>query len=176
MKKTAACLAGISSIFLFSTTLLHAAEKKVIFNTESMKYESDTGAERCQDKCGRRSAPDVKSLLSDGWKIVSSSSKEVIAEQYWYVPCNTCQPHGCICIGTEYVLARDERSTKVETTHKEFDSLDKNKQTGFDRPKVETSKNELDFLKKENELLKQENTLLRQENENLKNQLKSKQK
>jgi len=173
MMKTALYLASISSILLFTATLLHAAEQKIIFNSERIKYESGTRSKKCQDICSRKSAPDAKSLLSEGWKIVSSSPKEVIGEHYWYTPCNGCEPHGCTCIGTEYILLKDVPAPKVETTSNEPDAQDKNKRTGVQAPKVETSNSELDLLKKENELLKRENTLLKQENENLINQIKS---
>ena len=113
MKETALCLALISSILLFTATLLQAAEQKIIFNTEKIEYKSGTSSKRCQDICSRRSGPDAKSLLSEGWKIVTSSPKEVIGEHYWYTPCNGCEPHGCTCIGTEYTLIlhrfRDDR-------------------------------------------------------------------
>jgi hypothetical protein len=187
MKKTALSLACISSIILLSTTPVHAAEKKTIFTTESIKYESGTGSERCQDKCGRRSGPDVKSLVSGGWKIIGSSPKEVVGERYWYVPCNTCKPHGCVCIGTEYILEKAEPEQRIETKSnaveppaREIRTVDippsKENQGVVISPKVETPKNEPDFLRKENELLKQENALLRQENETLRNQIRSFQK
>jgi hypothetical protein len=176
MKKTALCLALISSILLFTATLLQAAEQKIIFNTEKIEYKSGTSSKKCQDTCSRKSGPDAKSLLSEGWEIVTSTPKEVIGEYYWYTPCNGCEPHGCTCIGTEYILQKDGPAPKVETSNSEIDALDKNKRTGLHAPKVETSNNELDLLKKENELLKQEITLLKQENENLKNQIKSNQK
>ncbi len=176
MKKTALSLACFSSILVFSTTSIHAAEKKTIFNTESMKYESGTGSERCRDKCGRRSGPDAKSLVSEGWKIISTASKEIIAEQYWYAGCNGCQPHGCICIGTEYVLQKDAPAPGIETKSNSFDVPDKANRTTVQPLEVETSKNKLDLLKKENESLKQENALLKKEIELLRNQLKSKKK
>lgn len=174
MKNTALCLAGISSILLFSTTLVNAAEKKLVFNTESIKYESGTGSERCSDKCSRRSGPDVKSLLSGGWKIVGSSAKEVIAEQYWYVPCNTCSPHGCVCIGTEYILQKDEGAPEVETSGKVFAAPENDARSVVQPVKAEPAEPELERLKKENDVLKKENALLRQENETLRNQLGSK--
>jgi len=176
MKKTALSLACIATLLLFATTPVPAAEKKIIFNTESVKYESGTGSERCQNTCSRRSGPEVKSFLSDGWKIVSSSPKEVIGEQYWYVPCNSCQPHGCICIGTEYLLAKDGPSPKAETRSTAVNAPDRVNQTVPTPPTVETSKDELDLLKRENDVLKQENALLKQENETLRNQLRSKKK
>jgi hypothetical protein len=150
---------------------VHSAEKKTIFNTESIKYESGTGSERCRDKCDRKSGPDVKSLLSGGWKIISSTSREVIGEQYWNVPCNTCKPHGCICIGTEYILQKDEPASKVEAGSKVFEAPGKGNQTVLTPLRVETPKNELDLLKKENEMLKKENAALKRENENLRNKL-----
>ena len=153
MKKTAACLTLISLVLLFTATLVQAAEQKIIFNTERIEYKSGTGPKKCQDMCSKRSGPDAKSFLSDGWKIVTSSPKKEIAEQYWYVPCNTCEPHGCTCIGTEYILQKDD--TVV--------------------PKVETSNSELEPLKNEYDLLKQEIKILKQEIEDLKNQIKSKQ-
>ena len=199
MKKTALCLACISSILLFTASLLHAAEQKITFNTEKTEHKSGTNSKKCQDICSRKSGPDAKSLLSEGWKIVTSSPKEVVGEHYWYTPCRGCEPHGCTCIGTEYTLQRDTPARKVETPNHEVDTLDKNKrtevqvpkvetsnseldaqdknkQTVLHAPKVESSNNEIDLLKKENELLKQENTLLKQEIESLKNQLKSTQK
>jgi hypothetical protein len=175
MKKTAVSLAYISSILLSIATLLHAAEQKIVFKTEKIEYKSGTSSKKCQEICSRKSGPDTKSLLSEGWKIATSSPKEVIGEYYWYTPCNGCEPHGCTCIGTEYILQKDDPAPKVETPNSEVDALDKNKRTRLHTPKVETSSNELELLKKENELLKQEITSLKQENENLKNQKKSNQ-
>jgi len=152
MKKTAACFAFISSVLLFAATLVPAAEQKIIFTTEGIEYKTGTGPKRCQDLCNKKSGPDLTVLLSEGWKIVSSSPKKVIGEQYRYVPCPTCSPHGCNCIGTEYLLQRDVTP-----------------------PKVETSNNELDTLKNEKDLLKQEIIFLKQEIESLKNQIKSNQ-
>jgi hypothetical protein len=190
MKKTSLCLASISAILLLTAPLLHADEQRIIFNSESIQHESGTGAEMCQEKCRRKSGPDVKSFLSMGWKIVSSSPKEVVGEVYRYLPCNTCEPHGCICIGTEYILQRDDQAPGAETPNKGAEpqeiqkrtvfqgpkaetqgnapeAPDKNRQSGLQAPEAETPGNDVDLLKKEIELLKQEN-------ENLRNQLKSK--
>ena len=148
MKKTALCYVCISFILVFTTIPVHAAEKKIIFNTESMKYESGTGSERCRDKCSRRSGPDAKTLFSEGWKIVRFSSKEVIGEQYWYAPCNNCKPHGCICIGTEYILQKDEPAPKIETKSNVFDAPDKGNRTVLNPPKLKPQKMKLTFLKR----------------------------
>jgi hypothetical protein len=175
MRKTAVCIAQIATILLFSATLLHAAEQKIIFNTERIEYESGTGAKQCQAKCSRRSGPDAASLLSAGWKIVSSSPKEEVAENYWYTPCNTCSPHGCTCFGTEYILQRDAPAPRVESTIYEPDSRDNYNRSGFTPQETEASNSELELLKKKNELLIKEISSLKQENEKLKNQLRSRQ-
>ncbi len=172
MKRTAVLLALTFWTFLCTATLLHAAEQKTIFNTESIENKSGTSPKKCQDMCSRRSGPDATSLLSEGWKIVNSFPKKVIAEDYWYIPCNTCKPHGCTCIGTEYTLQKDAPARKVEIPNIERKAPDKNTQTGRNAPKAEASDNEPDLLKKENDLLKQENTELKQQIKELKNQMK----
>ncbi len=173
MKNVALCCACISLILLVAKTPLHAVEQKTVFNTESMKYEAGTGSERCRDKCGRMSGPDVKSLLSQEWTIVSSIAKEVTPEQYWYVPCNTCLPHGCICIGTEYVLRRDVTPPKIEAKSEVIEAPGKETRAVAQPLKVDTSKSEIDLVRKEIDLLRQENASLRREIETLKNQLRS---
>jgi hypothetical protein len=173
MHNTVLRLACLCSVLLFSTAPVSAAEKKTVFNTESLKYESGTGVERCRDKCGRRSGTDVQALLAQGWNIVSSAPKEVIAEQYRYVPCNTCKPHGCVCIGTEYVLQRDEPAPGTEAKSNAGAVPAKDVPVVVQPVGTATATNELDLLKKENDSLKRENVFLKQENEDLKNQLKS---
>lgn len=176
MHKTTICLVFISLIFLFDTTTLSAAEKKILFNTESLKYETGTGSERCRAQCGRKSGPDAKSLLGQGWKIVSSSAKEVIGEHFSYVPCNTCKPHGCICVGTEYVLQKEEPVPVIDSGSNVVGGFDKNGRSVPLTSRIEDSKHELDLLKKEIDLLKQENASQKQEIESLRNQLRSSQK
>jgi hypothetical protein len=153
MKKTAVCLSLIWLVLLCTATLGPAAEQKIVFTSESIEYKSGTGPKKCQDMCSKRSGPDAKSFLSAGWKIVTSSPKKEIAEQYWYVPCNSCEPHGCTCIGTEYLLQKED--TVV--------------------PKIETSNSEQETLENDYDLLKQEIKILKQEIEDLKKQIQSKQ-
>jgi hypothetical protein len=174
MKKTAACLAITSSILLSTATLLQGAEQKITFNTERIEFKSGTNPIMCQDICSKKSGPDAKSLLSQGWKIVSSSPKQVIGEDYWFVPCNTCKPHGCTCIGTEYLLQRDEPAPGFETSNQRLEAPDRIQRGGNYTPNVETSINELDLLKKKNQLLINEISILKQENETLKKLLRSK--
>lgn len=152
MKKTVACLAFISSALFFTTTFVSAAEQKIVFTTESIEYKSGTGPKRCQDICNKKSGPDVTALLSESWRIVNSSHKKIIGEQYRFAPCPTCEPHGCICIGTEYLLEKDLAA-----------------------PEVVSSTSDLVQLKNEKDLLKEEIILLKQEIEKLKKQIKSNQ-
>lgn len=173
MKKNALCLAIISTFFLVSPNPLNAAEKKIIFNAERVKFESGTGVERCRDKCGRRSDPDVKSFLSEGWKIVGSSPKQVTAEHYRYTPCPTCLPHECICFGTEYVLQKGEPAPVIESKSTASGAPDKEKRAVLHPTSVEPPMSELELLKKENDILKQENALLKKEIDTLRKQLKS---
>jgi hypothetical protein len=172
MKRTAVCLALISLNLLFSSTVLQAAEQKIIFNTENIDYKSGTSSKMCQEMCRKKSGPDAKSLVSEGWRIVSSFPKKVIAEDYWYVPCNACKPHGCTCIGTEFTLQKDGPVTKAGIPKNELDAQNNNKQTGLHSPQVETVKNELELIREERDLLQQEITILKHEIETLKNQIK----
>ncbi|HTP65445.1 MAG TPA: hypothetical protein VMJ66_08650 [Geobacteraceae bacterium] len=191
MKNIALRLAFISSILLLAMGPVQAAEQKTVFNTESMKYETGTGSERCRDKCDRKSGPDVKSFLSQGWNIVSSSAKEVTAEQHWYTPCNTCLPHGCVCVGTEYVLQKDVPAPQIETGSDVITTPGKETRTEVQPPKkviavsvkdtgsvvqplkAETQLSEVDLLVREIDSLKKENALLRQEIESLRKQLRA---
>jgi hypothetical protein len=127
----------------FSTNIsLASAEQKIVFCVESIKYKSVTGSETCQIFCNSKYGQyEIDSFLSDGWRIVSSSPKEAIPSDVF----------DCICVGTQYVLQKDE-------------------------PIPDVPNKEVELLKKENDLLKRENDLLKQENENLKVKLKTKQK
>jgi len=152
---SALCIAGS----LFFSSILYAAEQKIVFAGESIKHAKDTKSDSCQRMCaGKESKPGVDALLTDGWKIVTSSPKEIIAYDYevWQAsPSSRVLSWGCTCIGTQHVLQKDDPAPV---------------------PKVEAPNKEVELLKKETELLKQEIALLKQENENLKIQLKPKQK
>ena len=175
MNNTALCLACLLIFLLCTATAGPAAESKTVFNTGKIEYEAGTGAERCRDKCWKKSGPDVQSLLSEGWKVVSSSPKEVIGEHYSFVPCNTCKPHGCVCIGTEYLLQRDEPAPRIDAKGNAGDKRDNDGRLAVLPPESDSSKHELDLLKKEIELLKRENASLKHEIEILRNRLGSKQ-
>jgi hypothetical protein len=187
MQKSAFLLTMISLFILLSATFIHATERTTVFRYESIKYKSGTGAKRCQAMCARKSGPDAQSLLSEGWKIVGTSPKEVVAENYWFTPCSACEPHGCNCIGTESVLEREKPAPVVKIPESELNFLKKEnellkkentslKQENEPAPKVKSADNELEFFKKENEALRKENSTLKLENENFRNQMKSTQK
>ena len=103
--KTGVCAVCLVVGLLIAGTV-QASEQKIIFNAQSISFKSGTA--NCQELCNKRSDPPVATLLSSGWKIVSASPKEVIGLDYWYVPCSTCEPHGCTCKGVEYVLEQQE--------------------------------------------------------------------
>ncbi len=172
MMKTAGVLFVISSIILCQAANLFAWEQKTTFNTESVKFESGTGQERCQDRCSRRSGPGVESFLSQGWRITSSSPKEIIGEDYYYIPSNTIQPRGCTCIGTEYVLERNEPAQRLETENSAPYPPYQAAQTGVNASGAGSQINEIELLRKKNELLLKEIMTLRRENEKLKAQLR----
>ena len=141
---------------LFATNVSLAAEQKMLFNVESISYKSGTGADECQSSCSTRYYdPPLKEMIAQGWRIISSSPKEAIGSRYYYFDYPGSKPHGCTCIGTQYVLQKDDPAPIAKP----------------DAP----SKNE-ELLTKENELLKREIELLKNENEKLKDKLKLKQK
>jgi len=136
------------------------AEQKIIFKVDSFKLRgSRTTSDRCQSACNAKYGydGDVDTMIKEGWRIVSSNSKEAVGIEDWSPDPSIPITRGCTCLGTQYVLQKDPPApTPV--------------------PKVETPSKEVELLKKEIELQKQEITLLKQENETLKEQLKPKQK
>jgi hypothetical protein len=148
--KLSALFVLIITCLLFATTV--SAEQKIIFKVESISYKSGTGSDFCQGICDlKQDRSSIDEMLSQGWRIISSSPKEVIGDRYHYY--KHIEPTGCTCIGNQYVLQKDDPIP-------------------IEKPDVSSKKEEL--LKKEIELLKRENDLLKQENKNLKNKLKLK--
>jgi hypothetical protein len=91
---------------LFFTTAV-SAEQKIIFKVESISYKSGTGSDICQGFCNlKQDNSSIDEMLSQGWRIISSSPKEVIVENYHYYKYS--DPTGCTCKGTQYVLQKDE--------------------------------------------------------------------
>jgi hypothetical protein len=172
MMRTARSLFALSLIILFPTTNLLAWEQKTTFNTENIKFESGTGKVRCQDRCMRKSGPGVESLLSQGWRIISSAPKEITGEDYYYIPSNASNPRGCTCIGTEYVLERDQPAQRAESADTGPYTPYQAPQTGVTATGAVSQINEIELLRKKNELLLKEIMTLRRENENLRNQLR----
>lgn len=133
-----------------------SAEQKIVWAVDSYKLRGKTTEEKCQRACNysKFNAGRVEPLLAEGWKVVSSSSKEIVCIDDWSALPTTPIVMGCTGIGTQYILQKEEPVP----------------------PKAEAPNKEMELLKKETELLKQEIALLKQENDNLKSQLKSKHK
>jgi hypothetical protein len=92
------------------------AEQKLVFAVSSIKYKSGTSTYSCESKCKELSSS-INDEIAAEWRIVASSPKELIAMEYWETPnCNVCQPHGCTCIGTEYVLEKVEEAEETVPT------------------------------------------------------------
>jgi hypothetical protein len=163
---------ALSLIILFSTTNLLAWEQKTTFNTDTIKFESGTGQVRCQDRCMRKSGPGVESLLSQGWRIISSTPKEITGEDYYYIPSNASNPRGCKCIGTEYVLERDQPAPRAESADTGPYPPYQQPQAGVTANGAVSQINEIELLRKKNELLLKEIMTLRRENETLRNQMR----
>ncbi len=173
MMRTARSLFALSLIILFPTTNLLAWEQKTTFNTENIKFESGTGKVRCQDRCMRKSGPGVETFLSQGWRIISSAPKEITGEDYYFIPSNASNPRGCTCIGTEYVLERDQPAQRAESADTgPYPPPYQAPQTGVIASGTVSQINENDLLRKKNELLLKEIMTLRRENEDLRNQLR----
>jgi hypothetical protein len=172
MMRIAGTSFALMLIILFSTTNLLAWEQKTTFNTETIKFESGTGQVRCQDRCMRKSGPGVESLLSQGWRIISSTPKEITGEDYYFIPSNASNPRGCTCIGTEYVLERDQPAQRAESADTGPYPPYQAPQTGITANGAVPQINENELLRKKNELLLKEIMTLRRENENLRNQLR----
>jgi hypothetical protein len=151
--KTSALFITLIICSLFASSVSFATEQKVLFNVESIRYQPGTG--NCQSICNSKyNDPPLKTMLDQGWRIISSSPKEAIGSNYWFLPAKYGRSHKCTCIGTQYILQKDAPVPVA-------------------KPDV-PSKNE-ELLKKENELLKRENNLLKQEIKNLKDKLKLRQ-
>ena len=159
MKLNAITIFAASLFFVTSTS--NASEQKRIFNAESYRYEAITGESSCKSSCERETGVPIDSMISSGWRIVSSSQKEVIAEPYarhthaqGYLLEGSC---GCTCVGIQYIIEKIEEVPPAD-------------------PKVETLNKELDLLKRENAVLKQQITWLEKESGELKTKLKKKNK
>lgn len=144
MKVNTLCASVLISSLLVTNISLAGAEQRMLFNVESISFESGTGSYECQAACkAKYNDPPLEQMLAEGWRIASSSPKEAIGINYWY-EASSNRTYGCTCKGTHYVLQKSGADQSAE------------------------------WLKKENELLKRENALLKQENEYLKDRLKQK--
>lgn len=77
----------VGSVFVVNFAV--AAEQKIIFNVETISYKKDTGSEKCQEICSEKySDPTVESLITNGWRIISSSPKEAPGRNFLPLPVN----------------------------------------------------------------------------------------
>jgi hypothetical protein len=118
MRKSFLHLVIVGLIFMLASNMA-AAEQELLFCSQSTQYGNLTGASRCQEMCGKYTC-DLKARLSSGWKIVTSSPKEEIAEKWEEIDTRaaakafmgpkmaTVGQYGCTCKGTEYVLEQAE--------------------------------------------------------------------
>jgi len=94
-------------------------EQKIIFSADQVFYGTSTGLQQCQKQCSSHSN-DVKQFMNDGWRVISSTSKELVVEDFkkgvipsfrWGAAGEKEEParpysYGCKCIGTEYIIEK----------------------------------------------------------------------
>lgn len=99
---------------LFVTNISSATEQRMLFNVESISYKEDTGATICQISCTTKyDDPPLEKMLTEGWRIVSSSPKEAIGQDYWGGKYGRAyRAYGCTCKGTQYVLQKDDPGSR----------------------------------------------------------------
>ncbi|MDD2734567.1 MAG: hypothetical protein PHF56_11550 [Desulfuromonadaceae bacterium] len=149
----------IALCLVFFTNMASASEQKRIYNSTSFNAAPDSMS-YCGSLCESKDAA-IDTFLASGWKIVSSSQKEIVAQNYESFPFkrrvgiwDQDQPPryiGCTCKGTEYVIEKNELNNKIEPTNELTDNF----------------KKENELLVKENDLLKREIEMLKKENSNL---------
>jgi hypothetical protein len=83
----------------------YARDQKIIFNTDSISHRSGTSEYSCKGSCNQLTNEDINDYLDNGWKIISSQSKEKIAENYF-------SNYGCTCIGTQFVIEKKNSKAK----------------------------------------------------------------
>jgi len=161
---------AIFLFFLFSPVagISEATEQQIIFCLEQYKNAPDTYY--CEKKCTEEyKSCSLNQLLSDGWLVITSSQKENVIVPWESTPGQYLQAFnnmyvspknaGCSCIGTQYVLRKEDKQL-----------------AGLATAKVAVSDTEVALLNKEIELLKKENEMLKKENESFKKKSKAKQK
>lgn len=118
------------------------AEQAFVFKLDSIRVRPERKADACQIQCSFTdslvpySLPPLEERLKLGWKVVSTTAKTILAQGN--------SDYTCTCVGTEYVLQKEEQAAPVPQGAGEA------------------------LLKKEIELLQKEISLLKQENELLK--------
>ena len=130
-----------------------ASEQMTVWEPESYILRGKTTEEKCQRACNvaRFNTGKIAPLISSGWKILSSTPKEVVCIDTWAGSPRDPIVMGCSGTGTQYVLQKEEPApvAKAEVTA----PVAKAEVPGKEE---ELSKREIDLLKRENDLLKQE--------------------
>jgi len=94
-------------------------EQKILFNANQVFYGTTTGSQECQRLCSSH-VNDIKQYMNDGWRVISSTSKELVAQAFEegvtqrlrrdsfgeLVKYDVPYSFGCKCIGTEYIIER----------------------------------------------------------------------
>ena len=134
---------------LIAASNVYAAEQKIIFCSSSYKAQG-VDVPLCPSYC--RNTCELNTLLSNNWKIESSSFSEVV-QLTWHSAGGfgalAYESSGCTCLGTQYVL-----------------SLNSDNVNKVNSPNEDKLKNEIEQLKKENERLKQKNISSKKKNIN----------
>ena len=107
--------------FLLASNISSAGDQKMLFNVESISYKEHTGSALCEQKCtSKYNDPPLEQMQKEGWRIVSSGSKEAIGVDYYdytstFGDSASVYAFGCTCKGTQYVLEKID-STPIEAS------------------------------------------------------------
>lgn len=79
-------------------------QQKIVYTVDSMKYKNEFLTQLACEKACNNASDSVQSYLSDGWRIVASSPKQMPGLMAFE---SSVTSDGCTCIGTEYVLEKE---------------------------------------------------------------------
>jgi len=131
MKKT--CFGWTVAVILLLASNAFSAEstQKLVFCVDKFNYGGLTNESDCFKMCQKHTC-DLESLLTDGWRIIASSPKEIIEQNWTYVNAETlrlidpkkpARPGylGCTCIGTQYVVEKMEQKSATNKQKRKQD-------------------------------------------------------
>jgi len=110
---------GIAAEKKGKTRSVEKPKQEVVFCANQVFYGQSTGVYTCKKLCSPY-AKDIKQYMDEGWRVISSSSKEVIVQAFqegnvpsyrWGLAGEKVEParsfsNGCKCIGTEYIIEK----------------------------------------------------------------------